>query len=72
MHATNAGEKRKSLNKVANSLTRDAKAARNVVETLPDDGEKSRKLQTETDKLMAMVRRAREVPKASPCSQAVF
>jgi hypothetical protein len=53
MHATNAGEKRKSLKKAASVLARDADVARNAAESSPEAGEKARKLQAEADKLKA-------------------
>jgi len=53
MHATNAGEKRKSLKKAAIALARDSEAARNAAESSPEAGEKARKLQAEADKLKA-------------------
>jgi len=53
MHATNAGEKRKSLMKAANALARDARAAKKAAGTVPEAKEKALKLQEEADKLRA-------------------
>jgi hypothetical protein len=53
MHATNAGEKRKALQKEAGELARDAKAAMKAARTLPEAREKARELQGEADQALA-------------------
>jgi Ran GTPase-activating protein (RanGAP) involved in mRNA processing and transport len=49
MHATNAGEKRKALQREALELARDAKAMMKAAKTLPDARQKVRELQGEAD-----------------------
>jgi len=50
MHKTEAGEKRKALQKEALALARDGKAAMKAAKILPVAGEKARELQEEADK----------------------
>ena len=53
MHKTNAGEKKKALQKEAKKLARDAKAAMKAANVLPEAGHKARELQEEADKALA-------------------
>ncbi len=53
MHKTDAGEKRKALQREALELARDAKATMRVAKTLPKASQKARKLQDEADKALA-------------------
>lgn len=53
VHKTNAGEKRKALQKEARELARDVKAAMRAVSVLPQAGQKARELQEEADRLRA-------------------
>jgi hypothetical protein len=50
MHKTDAGEKRKALQKEALELARDATAAMKAAKTLPEARQKARELQEEADK----------------------
>jgi hypothetical protein len=51
MHKTDSGEKAKILKAEAKKLARRAKAAMKVTETLPEAGEKARKLKIQADNL---------------------
>lgn len=53
MHKTNAGERRKSLQREALELTMQARAAMKAASVLPDASHKSRELQEEADRLRA-------------------
>ena len=53
VHKTNAGEKRKALQREARELARDVKAAMSAVSVLPQAGQKARELQEEADRLQA-------------------
>jgi hypothetical protein len=53
MHTTDAGEKRKALQKEALVLARNAKATMKAAKTLPKASQKARKLQDEADKALA-------------------
>lgn len=53
VHKTNAGEKRKALQREARELARDVKAAMRAVSVLPQAGQKARELQEEADRLRA-------------------
>jgi len=51
MHKTDSGEKAKALKAEAKKLARRAKAAMKVTETLPEAGEKARRLKIQADNL---------------------
>ena len=53
MHKTNAGERRKALQREARELARNAKAAMKAASVLPEAGHKSHELQEEADRLRA-------------------
>jgi hypothetical protein len=53
MHKTDAGEKRKALQKEALELAGEAKAAMKAAKTLPEAGEKARELEGHADKALA-------------------
>jgi glutamine synthetase adenylyltransferase len=53
MHKTDAGEKRKALQREALELAKDAKATMRAAKTLPKASQKARKLQKEADKVLA-------------------
>ena len=53
MHKTNAGERRKALQRVARELAMQARAAMKAASVLPEAGSKARELLKEADRLRA-------------------
>jgi hypothetical protein len=53
VHKTNAGERRKALQREARELARDAKATMKAASVLPEAGHKAQELQEEADRFRA-------------------
>jgi len=68
MHKTEAREKAKALKKEAQELNRRAKAAMKVTETLPEAGEKARKLKIQADNLKTEAEKLKEAARLEDLS----
>lgn len=68
MHKTEAREKAKALKKEAQELNRRAKAAMKVTETLPEAGEKARKLKIQADTLKTEAEKLKEAARLEDLS----